>query len=97
MRICVWVACVFVAGCATVTGTQADCFRANARFTDAAACMRSEMNTLKWGSNAPLSMLADYESYLNTTEAQVRRGELSDERAKQRMQEYLVQLRNSYR
>lgn len=85
-----------IAGCATVTGTQADCFSKHERFSDAATCMRSEMSTLKWGSNAPLSTLRDYEVYLGSIEAKVRKGEMSDEDAKLRMQEYLTRLRASY-
>lgn len=50
-----------VPGCATVTGTQAECFSKNLHFYDAAACMRAEMGTLKWSSNAPLPALRDYE------------------------------------
>ena len=84
------------AGCATTTGTQADCFAKNEKFSAAASCMRGEMSSLKWKSNAPLSMLKDYENYLNVIEAKVKKGELSDEDGKLRMQEYLLRLRNSY-
>lgn len=85
-----------VLGCATVTGTQADCFSKNLHFSDAAACMRAEMGTLKWSSNAPLPALRDYEVYLGLIESKVKKGEMSNEDAKIQMQEYLVRLRSSY-
>lgn len=85
-----------ILGCATVTGTQAECFSKNLRFSDAAACMRAEMGTLKWSSNAPLPALRDYEVYMGLIESKVNKGEMSDEDAKIQMQEYLVRLRSSY-
>lgn len=97
MRIIVAVTAVLtLSSCTTITGTQADCFRQNSKFENAANCMRSEMNSLKWGSATPLSALNDYEVYLSSMEAKVKRGEVSDENAKIRMQEYLIRLRNSY-
>ena len=55
------------------------------------------MDSLKWGSNAPLSALKDYEMYLSSVDAKVRKRELSDDDAKMQMQEYLLRLRSSYR
>lgn len=88
---------VLISACATITGTQADCFSKNQRFADAATCMRGQMDSLKWGSNAPLSALKDYELYLSSVDAKVRKRELSDDDAKMQMQEYLLRLRSSYR
>lgn len=88
---------IVVSACATVTGSQADCFTKHQKFSDAATCMRGELEKLKWGSNVPLSALHDYQLYLSLVEAKVKRGELSDEDAKIQMQEYLIRLRNSYK
>jgi len=88
---------VILGGCATITGTQADCFAKYDRFAEAAACMKAEMPKLRWASNAPLSALRDYEVYLGLLESKVKKGEISDEDAKLRMQEYLTRLRASYR
>jgi len=85
-----------LSGCATLTGAQADCFERHARFPDAAACMRVELPRLKWMSNAPLSAIRDYRSYLNTLELKVEKGTISDEDAKLQMQEYMTRLRDSY-
>ena len=97
MRIIFAVSCALIlSSCTTITGTQADCFRQNPKFENAANCMRSEMNSLKWGSATPLSALNDYDLYLTSMEAKVKRGEVSDQNAKMQMQEYLIRLRNSY-
>jgi len=47
-------------------------------------------------SNAPLSAIRDYRSYLNTLELKVEKGTISDEDAKLQMQEYMTRLRDSY-
>jgi len=83
-------------GCATLTGTQADCFGRYPKFVDAAACMKAEMPKLKWWSSVPVPALRDYDTYLSTLESKVKRGEMSDDDAKLRMQEYLTLLRASY-
>lgn len=89
--------CIIVlSACSTMTGTQADCFSKNQKFSDAASCMRNQMDSLKWGSNAPMSLLRDYQIYLNSLESKVNKNQLSDEDAKMQMQEYLIRLRNSY-
>lgn len=85
-----------LSGCATLTGAQADCFDRNERFLDAAACMRAELPSLKWTSNAPLSVIRDYKAYLGSLESKARKGEISDEDAKLQMQEYMTRLRASY-
>jgi hypothetical protein len=87
---------LILSACSTMTGTQADCFSKNEKFADAASCMRSQMDSLKWGSNAPLSALRDYQLYLNSVETKVKKNQMSDEDAKMQMQEYLIRLRNSY-
>ena len=85
--------CALLSGCATVTGTQSDCFSKYEKFAQAASCMRAEMPKLRVASRAPLSALSDYESYMNILEVKVRKGQLSDEDAKLQMQEYLLKMR----
>jgi hypothetical protein len=58
--------------------------------------MKAEIPKLKWASKAPLSALRDYEVYLGLLESKVKKGEISDDDAKLRMQEYLTRLRASY-
>jgi hypothetical protein len=85
-----------LSGCATLTGTQANCFDRNEKFSDAAACMQAELPRLKWASNAPLSAIRDYKSYLRSLAAKNAKGDISDEDAKMQMQEYMTKLRVSY-